>query len=187
MRSHVLALVAIVAAAAAPVRAEPELEHVDTPGRLNFVAGVGSAFFGSDDGTPGKLWSASYSDDLPDAVEVSEILRWEVSIGTYNAVNVFNSSYTYFGSVGLGADVETASGIYARVSGGPAYVSKTDDRLGGRFQILTKVGLGLHSDLGRLGVVYQHLSNGGLTDLNYGRDYVGVEISIPAASLFHSE
>jgi hypothetical protein len=140
-------------------------------GDLSINLGVGNSVIKEDENsTSGKIVGVGYALDLPKSILL------EMLGGAFNADNVFNSKYTYWAALNLGVDVKTCSGLYMKVGSGPAYISKTNDRLGTNFQFLSKVGLGLYNKDAKVGVFYGHFSNGGISETNAGHDYLGLEL-----------
>lgn len=78
------------------------------------------------------------------------------------------------------AGVQTNGPIYARVMTGPALITSPDSYLGGYLNFTEDFYIGLKGPNGNtVGVKYKHISNAGITQPNVGRDFAGVEVSIP--------
>jgi Lipid A 3-O-deacylase (PagL) len=66
-----------------------------------------------------------------------------------------------------------------RVMTGPAFISTTDEYLGGHFQLKDDFYLGIKDTEGRtMGVKYNHISSAGIETPNIGRDFFGLEIGL---------
>jgi hypothetical protein len=67
-------------------------------------------------------------------------------------------------------------GLIAGAFTGPAIISNTDSLLGGHFQFMDDLHLGIQDKEGNyIGVMYRHFSSAGLATPNIGRDIVGLE------------
>lgn len=67
---------------------------------------------------------------------------------------------------------------YASYFIGPAIISTTDALLGSPFQIEHKLGIGWRDTQDKhIGFYIKHFSNAGLSKVNYGRNFIGLEIS----------
>lgn len=77
--------------------------------------------------------------------------------------------------------VETNADVMMRAMVGPAVITTPDSNLGGYFpQFTEEVFLGLSGSSGnKVGIKYKHISSAGLVSPNMGRDFAGVEMSIP--------
>jgi len=76
----------------------------------------------------------------------------------------------------LGFEVNN-NGLVGSVFSGPTLISTPDVLLGGRFQFMDDVHLGIQDHFNNyIGVFYRHLSSAGLEMPNIGRDLVGLEI-----------
>lgn len=83
-----------------------------------------------------------------------------------------------YGAAQLG--VQADSTLTARFMAGPALISSPDAYLGGVFQFTEDFFLGIHGDNGNIvGVKYKHISSAGIEQPNVGRDFAGIEVSIP--------
>lgn len=77
----------------------------------------------------------------------------------------------------LGFEVSSANGIVGGIFVGPALISNTDILLGGHFQFMDDLHLGIADVHGNyIGIIYRHLSSAGLEMPNIGRDVFGLEI-----------
>lgn len=71
-------------------------------------------------------------------------------------------------------------GFYVGYFVGPALITQTDTRLDDLFEFDNDFELGIRDNRGvRLGVDYKHLSDGGLTSNNIGRDFFLFQLTIP--------
>lgn len=84
---------------------------------------------------------------------------------------------TLSGSVRLGIKVDL-DGLYATATTGPGYISQRDNYLGGYFQFVENVVLGIEDRFGTFGVGYQHISSAGIELPNKGRDYMFFQAGI---------
>jgi hypothetical protein len=76
----------------------------------------------------------------------------------------------------LGFEV-SRDGLVAGIFAGPALISNPDILLGGPFQFMDDLHLGIQDRNGYyIGVMYRHLSSAGLETPNIGRDIVGIEL-----------
>jgi pectin methylesterase-like acyl-CoA thioesterase len=61
---------------------------------------------------------------------------------------------------------------------GPAILTETDTILGSNFQVFHKLSIGYRDDQDkRIGLFIKHFSDAGISNANYGRNFVGLEIS----------
>jgi hypothetical protein len=84
-------------------------------------------------------------------------------------------SSSAFASGQLGFEVDH-QGLIGGIFSGPAVISNTDVLLGGHFQFMEDLHLGIQDRNNYIGVFYRHLSSAGLEMPNIGRDLVGIEI-----------
>lgn len=77
--------------------------------------------------------------------------------------------------------VEAEHGVDLRLAVGPAIVTNPDIYLGGNFPQFTEdFFVGVRGRTGTsLGAKYKHFSSAGLVMPNIGRDFLGVEVSLP--------
>lgn len=75
----------------------------------------------------------------------------------------------------------TAGPIYANFFQGVALITHPDTVLGGNGQFVEDVGLGIRDQKTHeaIGIFYKHISSAGLERPNLGRDFIGLQISIP--------
>lgn len=86
-------------------------------------------------------------------------------------------SSSAFGAGQLGFEVIAPSGTVASIFSGPALISSPDTLLGGYFEFMEDVRLGIVDRKDNyVGVFYRHISDAGLTQVNIGRDIIGLEI-----------
>lgn len=79
----------------------------------------------------------------------------------------------------LGFEVQNG-GWVGSVFSGPAIISNTDSYLGGHFQFMDDLHLGLQDRDGNyIGVMYRHLSSAGIEMPNVGRDFMCLELRFP--------
>jgi len=63
---------------------------------------------------------------------------------------------------------------------GPTLVSATDSDLGSYFEFNETIFFGIIDKYtNSIGIAYNHFSDAGLTQINRGRDYIGLEIKMP--------
>lgn len=78
----------------------------------------------------------------------------------------------------VGLEAENVAVV--RVAVGPAIISTPDSYLGGIFQFHETLFLGLKGTNGNtIGFSYQHFSSAGLETPNVGRDFGGIEATVP--------
>ncbi len=133
-------------------------------------AGFGVFNSGKNSLSETKTVAIGYQEDLWDA------LKQRVTLGGWvdDAGNGKNNSVFLAGQLGFEVNRD---GLVAGVFSGPAVISNTDVLLGGHFQFMDDVRLGIQDRIGSyVGVFYRHLSSAGLEMPNIGRDMVGVEI-----------
>lgn len=86
-------------------------------------------------------------------------------------------------SSGYGAfqvGVEAGDYTVARVMFGPTLITTPDAYLGGHFNFAEDFFFGIRGKSGNtVGIIYKHVSNAGLTEPNMGRDFGGVQVSVP--------
>lgn len=69
------------------------------------------------------------------------------------------------------------NGLVAGLFTGPCLISNTDTMLGGHFQFMDDLHLGLEDHSGNyLGVMYRHISSAGISTPNLGRDIMAIEM-----------
>ncbi len=67
-------------------------------------------------------------------------------------------------------------GLYAGIYFGPGFISNPDSMLGGHFQFVEQVNVGLSDLRGvRVGFFVKHFSNAGIEQPNKGRNFVGLQ------------
>lgn len=68
-------------------------------------------------------------------------------------------------------------GLLVGIFAGPCLISNTDSLLGGHFQFMDDIHLGIQDRDGNyIGLMYRHISSAGIATPNIGRDIMGVEI-----------
>jgi hypothetical protein len=76
----------------------------------------------------------------------------------------------------LGFEVNR-DGLVAGIFSGPTLISNPDILLGGNFQFMEDLHLGIQDkDSNYIGIFYRHISSAGLEMPNIGRDFVGLEL-----------
>jgi hypothetical protein len=76
----------------------------------------------------------------------------------------------------LGFEVNN-NGWVGSVFSGPAIISNTDVLLGGNFEFVDDLHLGIQDQHGYyIGVMYRHISSAGLEFPNIGRDFIALEL-----------
>lgn len=76
----------------------------------------------------------------------------------------------------LGFEVNS-NDLTASIWSGPGLITSPDVLLGSPFEFNETAFIGIHNVIGEtIGVSYNHWSDAGLTPINIGRDYFGVEI-----------
>jgi hypothetical protein len=82
----------------------------------------------------------------------------------------------YF-ATGIGLDLKLHE-RYVSYFIGPSYISQTDSLLGSNFEVFHKFSFGVRDYRNeRIGFFIKHLSDGGLTAINQGRNFFGLEAS----------
>ncbi len=83
-----------------------------------------------------------------------------------------------FAAMQLGWEVQSG-GTVISVFSGPGVISSPDVVLGGAFQFITDLHLGIKDRDGNyLGAFFRHISSAGIETPNLGRDIVGLEIAL---------
>lgn len=106
----------------------------------------------------------------------SHVFDYRLGVGgwaqTGRHEGMVNSGY---GHVSLGLETKD-SPVYAHYFLGGAYVVKNDLLLGSNLQVIHTLGIGLRDwrDI-RIGISVKHLSNGGATPINQGRNFALIE------------
>lgn len=91
-----------------------------------------------------------------------------------NAGNGKSSSGFAGGQLGFEVNRD---GLIAGIFSGPALISNTDVLLGGHFQFMDDLHIGIQDKQNNyIGIIYRHLSSAGLEMPNIGRDMVGIEL-----------
>ena len=137
-----------------------------------FTMGVGVGVFnsGKHSLSETKVLSLGYQEDLWNA------LKQRATVGFWFDDAGNGRSSSAFGSGQLGFEVNR-DGLIADVFFGPAAISSPDSLLGGRFQFMESLNLGIQDKFNNyIGLFYRHLSSAGLEMPNIGRDMVGLEI-----------
>lgn len=80
-------------------------------------------------------------------------------------------------SPGIGVKVNKES-YFATAVWGPAYLSQTDQDLGGHFQFMQNLTLGIQDYYSTIGVGYQHISSAGIEKPNRGKDNIYIRIGL---------
>ena len=79
----------------------------------------------------------------------------------------------------LGFEVNR-DGLVAGIFSGPTFITNRDALLGGHFQFMDDLHLGIQDkNSNYIGVMYRHLSSAGIEMPNYGRDVMGLELRFP--------
>lgn len=82
-----------------------------------------------------------------------------------------------YGALAIGLDLKLHE-KYASYFIGPSLLSTTDSILGYPFQVYHKLSVGWRDvDDKRIGFFIKHFSDAGLSSVNYGRNFFGLEIS----------
>lgn len=117
-----------------------------------------------------KMASLGLQEDLWNCVKD----RFTGGVWLDNAGNGRKSSG--FASAQVGFEVNN-NGIVGSIFTGPAFINQTDALLGGNFQFMENFNLGIQDQNSNyIGVYYRHISDAGLTPINIGRDFMGLEI-----------
>lgn len=127
--------------------------------------GVG---MGNSDGT--RMLTLGIQEDLWGALKQRAVVGGWID----NSGNGHNGSPLVSGQ--LGFEVNN-NGLVIGVFTGPAIVFIPDTLLGGPFQFMSDIHLGIQ-DLSSnyIGVMYRHISSAGIESPNIGRDIIGLEI-----------
>lgn len=106
-------------------------------------------------------------------------LTYQLEIGGWTDVAGGGRKGSLYGAGLVG--VETDGVVMGRAMAGPALLSQTDTYLGGKFpQFTEEVFFGVSGkNRNEVGFKYKHISSGGLYQPNMGRDYFGIEMSVP--------
>lgn len=103
--------------------------------------------------------------------------KWEVGYFVDRRPGARSSAY---GFVGVGVE-PTAGSLYVNFFQSVGGISSPDSYLGGRFQFMEEVGIGIKDKEKKtsVGLLYKHISSAGLNRPNKGRDFIGIQVSIP--------
>lgn len=83
----------------------------------------------------------------------------------------------FYGAAALGIDLKLHE-KYVSYFVGPSCISAKDTLLGSAFQVYQRFSIGWRDSADkRIGFFLKHFSNGGLSKVNYGRNFVGIEVS----------
>lgn len=80
------------------------------------------------------------------------------------------------GQVGIKPGPET--GLYGSAFLGVAGITHPDSQLGGHFQFVENIGIGVRDGRGFIGCDYRHFSSAGLSKPNKGRDFLVFTIGV---------
>lgn len=84
---------------------------------------------------------------------------------------------SFYGATALGLDLELHE-KYVSYYVGPSLLTRRDTILGSHFEVYQKFAIGFRDMYDRrIGFFIKHFSNGGLSEVNYGRNFVGMEVS----------
>jgi hypothetical protein len=113
-------------------------------------------------------------------LHISKAMRIRPEVGAWFARTEGRSS-SFYAAVQWGYQARTPIGLFVDAYIGPAFIAKTDTRLGSHFQIKHDMGFGWSDDEGYgVGVFYCHFSDAGISgEANYGRDFGGARFLIP--------
>lgn len=105
------------------------------------------------------------------------VFEQQVGMGhTLDDTDFNNSRGFSYAEILYGLEVKR-DGHYVEYLVGPAFISKTDKRLGSHFQFSHELGIGLKDVRGvRIGVVIGHFSNAGIKKPNFGLNTVGLKV-----------
>ena len=110
-------------------------------------------------------------------VDSFSILKNRTDIGYWSDKNKDRKD-SLFISNGFGIQPEYKN-INAELYSSLAYISNPDSRLSTNFQF--KHDIGIHykmTDEYKVGIIYTHISNGGIKHPNLGRDFIGLGITL---------
>ena len=77
---------------------------------------------------------------------------------------------------GIKARVETSMGLYLSAGTGLAMMSSRGYGLASRWQLPNTLEAGLFNNLGSIGFIFKHFSNGTSSYKNSGRNYIGFQV-----------
>jgi hypothetical protein len=87
---------------------------------------------------------------------------------------------SWYGSVQGGLVVTNESGFHGQMLAGPTYIDKDDSKITGHFQFHLTGGVGIeNTSRYGLDIVWNHFSNAGMKQPNYGRDFITLQAIIP--------
>lgn len=87
------------------------------------------------------------------------------------------SNTSFIAGPGLGLSVEGEK-AFARVTWGPSYLSQKDQDLGGHFQFMQDLVIGVQDYYNIIGVGYKHISSAGIEKPNHGKDFLYIIIGV---------
>lgn len=137
------------------------------------TAALGIFSSAKDSHAESKFFNMGYRDSLIlDLSHQAEIGLWTDAAGHGRK----GSGYVAYM---IGVEVDNPA-ILARFMAGPALITSPDAYLGGVPQFTEALSLGIRDRRGRsMSAKYQHFSSAGIFQPNVGRDFGGIEVSIP--------
>ena len=92
--------------------------------------------------------------------------------------NSGNGKTSFWAAPLLGVSALSTVGPELHVALGPGYLQHPDEILGGHFQFSLEGGVGITSKNAYVGLAWKHLSSGGITQPNRGRDFIMVQLRL---------
>lgn len=109
------------------------------------------------------------------AIQKHEVLHTIFELGV-----LADGDAALFGQIGAGIEPK-AGPIYFHFFQSIGFVTKEDQYLSGYFQFVEDLGVGIRDVKTQtaLGFSFKHLSNGGLSSPNKGRELIGIQVRLP--------
>lgn len=139
-------------------------------GDLILDGGVGVLNSGKKSLSETKMLTLGLQGDLIGPLKDRAVIGgWLDNAGRYRS-----NSAVVSGQIGFEVN---SGGLVAGIFTGPALISNPDALLGGPFQFMDDLHIGIQDRSGYyIGVMYRHLSSAGIEKPNIGRDVVGLEL-----------
>lgn len=159
MRLAVLALVAVLHTTAALAD-------------VTLAVGVGKGAFGSKGTSFERVVAVGYEHHFDNGLFVRP------EVGYFLDISGRGLSSFWLAPI-VGVEARSKAGFAIHVGCGPGLLQNPDQVLGGHFQFSCEMGLGVRDEHFFVGAAGKHLSSGGTSMPNQGRDFLVIQIGIP--------
>jgi hypothetical protein len=109
-----------------------------------------------------------------------EMKKFDYRLGTGGYTDKTSSpgaQSSLYGVAQLGLESRLRGGLYAGYFVGPLLLGNTDRFLGSVFQVGHSLSVGIADDRKvAIGITYRHISSGGISKRNIGRELIGLEV-----------